>query len=884
MEEPQRKKRQLLVCTLCRERKVRCDRGLPCLSCKRHKTESLCTYERSPSTSEGHKPNPTRAPNGPDVIPPRNSIGSIDPFHHTFRNGSGPEVKPGPEHGLLRDPQDTVYLATTTSADLLSQFKSMRNVIGVNPVSYGNDHINFYQNYSSISYDPNTLEEINHGPFLWHSVVRVDPGLLQVWSFIMNVKPTATGSNGITSFQSIAQGSQSAQFRVVDKIKQHLLMKFDASNSALNSKDVPLGLTFHDPNSHVHDLELQDRLRGILPCRRIIWSHIDRFFKYIYPFYPYLDEQLFRASVTRIIGACVYDGSVVERVVAKGATDYALIGILCIVLRLSYLSLISNDCDYNNRMKNGEKVDSKDDVICPGMLVTPLGLEFVDLARQCLHHYQVLMRSNLTILQLLVFTRIYMELSPEDLEGPARDVYQLNNGVLLQMAYVIGLNREPDLMTDTLSNKRLNHVRRKLWIFIQFKGILNSLKFGSPFIASTMCTDTRFPFFNEENENCSNPELDRYIENSFKPLEELVVLMSDVSETILQVKQGTSMVDLVQHVNRLENYVFHKLGTLRNCLESYSQTGEQSVVPILLAQYHLPIYVFLISLHFRLFAYYESKGKNLLAVFYCKKILLLIAEEMLPFASDVLEKPHPYFGFAAQLVMNPQIEYFMHRSVGFLAGWTARVGNQIMFSPGNLPCKEPYSKERFLLKAFGRLYKLCLLSILKINHRYCYAWRIGCTFSYILKCVVSEGFYERISEAGIPPLKSVVYTDEQKQDLTRLMDSALKGSKARRGAQYFDVVKEVIKFGNSESSRLYDPSQSKSLFQEIILTDAQDVQEGANEPLLTEELLSDPSWFPALDGQADMTSIMGSFFEGPEAYFDSFRDVTTGPIFQNYGF
>lgn len=934
MIEPTRKKRQMLVCTLCRERKVRCDRMLPCLSCVRHKTESSCTYGRSSEEMAisgtgtvapesgigggtnkidgnmeimGKKPasNPSLAvvigavkqrpgkmghsgnsSNSGNSKNPGNSgyIGSIG----SARSGSNGSIDPGPigssgygsDYGRDNEDnqrhQDTVYLAPTTTADLLAQFKSMKSVIGVNPVSHGKDHINFYQNYSSVSFNPNTLEEINHGPFLWHSVVRVDPGLLQVWSFIMNVKPTTTGTNGITGFQSLAQGNESAQLQVIEKIKQHLLVKFGAANSALCSQDVPLGLTFNDPNSHLHDMELVDRLRGILPCRHIIWSHIDRFFLKIYPFYPYLDEQLFRGSLTRIIGACVYDNSRVENLAAKGATDYALIGILCIVLRLSYLSLISNDRELNIRMKSAHSTVSE------SLLATPLGLEFVDLARQCLHHYQVLNRSNLTILQLLVYTRIYMELSPEDLEGPARDVYQLNNGVLLQMAYVIGLNREPDLMTDTLNNKRLNHVRRKLWIFIQFKGILNSLKFGSPFIASTMCTDTRFPFFNESNSNCSHPELDRYVELSFSPLEELITLMSNVSGIILQVKEGTSMVELVQHVNRLECFVFQKLGTLRNCLESFFEEGEKSVVPILLAQYHLPIHVFLISLHFRLFAYYESGRNNLLAFFYCKKILLLIAEEMLPFASVILEKEHPYFGYAAQLVINPQIEYFMHRSVGFLGAWTARVGNQIMFTPGNVPCKEPFSKERFLLKAFGRLYKLCLLSILKINHRYCYAWRIGCTFSYILKCVVTEGFYLRLNEAGIQPLKTIIYSDDQMKDLTALMNHSLKDCKAKRDAQYFDVVKEVIKFGNSETSKLYDPSQSKSLFNEIMRMELGEIQ-GVKEPLLAEELLADPSWFPSLDG-LDMTSIMGSFFEGPEAYFDSFRDITTGPVFQNYGF
>ncbi|WPK27365.1 hypothetical protein PUMCH_004751 [Australozyma saopauloensis] len=876
MEEPPRKKRQLLVCTLCRERKVRCDRNLPCASCKKHHTESLCMYETTPENISQNR-SPTGSANG------EARLAGDQGNQNIAMPGTRKRIKAVGLLAIDPDPSETVYLASTTVTDVLFHLKGLRNIMGVNPVARPDDHINFFRNYSSVSFCPNTQEEINHGPFLWHSIVRVDPGLLQVWSFIMNVRPAGANLKGITSYQNIWQG-ESAQLRVIDKIKQHLLVKFKSTDAVLNSQDVPLGLTFMDPNSQKRDLGLSERLKGILPYRRLIWSHIDQFFKYVYPFFPYLDEQLFRASVTRIIGACVYDDSNVTRVVAQGVSDYALIGILCIVLRLSYLSLISNDQEYNVQMTTSAADDPSLDPITREMLMKPLGLEFIDLARRCLHHFEVQTRSNLTILQLLVFTRIYMELSPEDLEGPARDVYQLNNGVLLQMAYVIGLNREPDLMTDTLNNKRLNHVRRKLWIFIQFKGILNSLKFGSPYIASSICTDARFPFFRESNRNCCDPELDHYVAISFKPLEELIVLMSNVSSLILRIKDGTSMAELVEHVNKLEIFVFNELGTLRTCLESFSETGEKSIVPVLMTPYHLPIYVFLISLHFRLFAYYESKGCILLAMFYCKKILLLIAEEMLPFTYDILDKPHPYFKYAAQLVLNPQIEYFMHRSVGFLAAWAARVGNQIMFSPENGPIRAPYSRQRVLIRSFGRLYKLCLLSILKLNKRYCYAWRIGCTFSYILKCVVTEGFYERLKETGILPLKTAEYTEDQMMTLSELMDKPLKDSHARKGAQYFDIVKEVIKFGNGDTAKLYDPSSSRTLFHDLVVAADGITLEGASD-IKSEELFTDPSWFPALEAPgADLASVMGSFFDGPDAYFDSFKDITSGPLYQNYGF
>lgn len=80
------------------------------------------------------------------------------------------------------------------------------------------------------------------------------------------------------------------------------------------------------------------------------------------------------------------------------------------------------------------------------------------------------------------------------------------------------------------------------------------------------------------------------------------------------------------------------------------------------------------------------------------------------------------------------------------------------------------------MNLFSRLYKLDFLSILKTNSHYCYAWEIGRAFSYVLKYVVTKDFYEDLREVGTQLLKSVAYTEGQKQGFIEIMQSPFKNS------------------------------------------------------------------------------------------------------------
>lgn len=844
MEPSRKRKRSTIVCTVCKARKVRCDRRLPCNSCIKHKLEHLCGYDESDAVraeSETFESSPSA----------RNidSLVSAD-----------------------------VYLVPTTTADVLARFSALRSVLGVNPVLLPKDRINFYLEYSLISFDPHTMEEVNHGPFSWHLTVRTDPGLAHLWNFIMNIKPVAGPDRVPNVYSKTAQRhKQRLQLQVLDRIRQHLVVKFDVNLG--QQRDIPLGLSFNDPHLDNASVGLDERLLSILPCERVLWSHVDRFFRLLYPFYPFLDEEDFRSNVARILRPQGYSGHRYTAVHASGRLDHAILGLLCIVLRMSYLALISND-----QLRNAQMMASPD-----SLLASPVGIEAVDFAKLCLD--QSVNRTNLHVLQLVAYIRIYLELSPEDPDGPSRDMYQVNNGVLLQMGYSIGLNREPDKMTDTLVNPHINHVRRKLWTFIQFKDVVNSLKFGLPFILRAFSADTKFPFLNEQNGNSADPNLDVYVQKSLAPLERLIPLMKKAVYDVLQVDEDVALTEMVQKINTLEVSIFNELGLMRDLQASFTAEGEQGIVPVLLVQYYVPVHVFLISVYFRLFLKYE-RASPLLAYFYSKKIITLMAKEVLPFVNEILDKPHPYFEFAAQLVINPHLEYFMHRSTGFIAGYIIRLGHQIhvleQIPPNTVTSPENrlyISKLKFLMRSMSRCVKVCLLGIQKMNHRYCYAWRIGTTFTYILRCLVLRGFYSQSSAKDFEHVPKISFTEDQVDDLITVLELLLRGLDLSKFENYWTTVQDVIRLGKGEpgSLLLFNPTESSLMFGGLPDNAADLGIGGAGIFPASSDLLIDPSWFPVFDTGKDVTSVMETFFDGPESYFDAFSNATNPQLSGGFG-
>lgn len=72
----QRKQRRVTSCFPCRDRKVNCDKGQPCDTCKERKHPDLCSYDRVPSIGPSTPSTSHRLPQSPNNIatPPLRSL------------------------------------------------------------------------------------------------------------------------------------------------------------------------------------------------------------------------------------------------------------------------------------------------------------------------------------------------------------------------------------------------------------------------------------------------------------------------------------------------------------------------------------------------------------------------------------------------------------------------------------------------------------------------------------------------------------------------------------------------------------------------------------------------------------------------------------------
>lgn len=102
-----------------------------------------------------------------------------------------------------------------------------------------------------------------------------------------------------------------------------------------------LGLTFYDGGID-EELKLIEKIELVLPNKRITWKLIERFFTHLYPFFAIIDELYFKSLINRLLGPESSDDEKISKLKVEKRLDFVYLGLLLIVLRLSYLSLFSN--------------------------------------------------------------------------------------------------------------------------------------------------------------------------------------------------------------------------------------------------------------------------------------------------------------------------------------------------------------------------------------------------------------------------------------------------------------------------------------------------------------------------------------------------------------
>ncbi|CCK73509.1 Hap1p NDAI_0G05260 [Naumovozyma dairenensis CBS 421] len=214
--------------------------------------------------------------------------------------------------------------------------------------------------------------------------------------------------------------------------------------------------------------QIVERLNELLPPKRIINLFVDKFFKHIYPTIPIIDELNFKNHVNQIIisrNPTTISSDVTSPIqlnLQKKLTDYCYLGILVIILRLTWLSLPPNSCklDLGNNASNSYLIPNvnsmsttasnlKEDAL---LIKYETSFEALELVKKYLIKFDEIAslsnrNINLTTIQFAIFYKLYTTSCPNSYG--ANDTHDNeNNQILLsstiQMAFSCGLHRDPD--------------------------------------------------------------------------------------------------------------------------------------------------------------------------------------------------------------------------------------------------------------------------------------------------------------------------------------------------------------------------------------------------------------------------------------------------------
>ncbi|EDO17602.1 hypothetical protein Kpol_1061p26 [Vanderwaltozyma polyspora DSM 70294] len=508
-----------LSCTICRKRKVKCDKTHPhCNQCIKTGVHHLCHYMEQSWAGEVGK----EMSRDLELKKLRDKVKALEELLSKVKQTEplGKNVDINPD---MCTPE-SVSLATSLTNNNGNVLAALDSTLNLSP-----DVLNNFQKYDNDELDLTIQFDMLHlknkgtvhlGATHWLAVMKGDPYLKLLWSqlFIMREKlsewysqkkrlskkkmdkmqqcpvmrrklknesngllnpiPTKCPvghskfkSNAITENDSFPRPMSGMNFP--DSASHTSLLNLPLSKSPLpNFSQLSRSTTPINSGNIDGDISMSKIISNIcdlLPPKSVISVYLDKFFRHIYPVIPIIDEQSFRLSLNRMLGLLQTDSDMVKTLKISKISDYCTLGILVIIMRLTWLSLSSNTCDIDLTSTfiisgaqlpttiNASKI-KEESVI---MQYEP-SVETLRLIRKYLIKFDEISsfsNSNVSLItvQFAIFYKLYLkscadasstntnQVEPMDsIGGQDNETHQVLMSSITQMAFSCGLHRDPD--------------------------------------------------------------------------------------------------------------------------------------------------------------------------------------------------------------------------------------------------------------------------------------------------------------------------------------------------------------------------------------------------------------------------------------------------------
>ncbi|ODV94529.1 hypothetical protein PACTADRAFT_50407 [Pachysolen tannophilus NRRL Y-2460] len=431
-------------CSVCRRRKMKCDKQRPfCSSCVKNGTTELCAYKQQPWE---HLSTEKQLSN--EIVKLKMKINQLE---KNLRDAD------------LNETPESKKTVTTTGSDTQEE----------DPI------FELSSKFDSLIIKENKLMHFGTTSFM--AVPMVDPMLHKVFeNFLLKHKQIYMEYMELLSDNKTMMAAE-------EKLEGHIENGSEfcfGNDRSFNAKR----LETRNMNAQAITDGFTDPINAILPTFENISILVDNFFVKCYSLLPYIDEESFKNELKLFLFKEESTGKAYLKCFHPSLL--ADVAILLIILRLSYLTLPLKEFYSDTSLIN----DSKLLKLCSNKVVIPE--VFIDHAKNCIFNAPDDSNFSKKItfrgIQSLLFLKLYGSYCPESDDDGSDSSLLLST--LIQMSRMHGMYRDPGCFQDVINDPKVRHLWRKIWYELLYLDCCKSIQSGSPLIISDDMWDCELPF------------------------------------------------------------------------------------------------------------------------------------------------------------------------------------------------------------------------------------------------------------------------------------------------------------------------------------------------------------------------------------------------------
>ncbi|KAK6462621.1 hypothetical protein DFJ63DRAFT_287151 [Scheffersomyces coipomensis] len=421
---------------------------------------------------------------------------------------------------------------------------------------------------------------------------------------------------------------------------------------------------------------------SILPNKLNMFMLFCRFFKYCHPFIPILDENSLLIELNTLLDNFPnFTRDYYTEISIENENDLNVIGILLVILRIGYMSLIHND-DVNNVYTDDEKSMIMD-------MKRVNSENFTSISNICISDELIAVKSSFRLVQHLALVYFYRQVAPDDCHGLGGADSNILFGVIVRHAMSIGLNRDPSFYVAhdvIIKREALIKSWRNLWNYILTTDAVSAIHAGTTLnIPNIEICDVELPLVDEDKSGHFNDTIRR--------IQTICESYRNIVKRINNVHNKPRVIEMLLETNQLEKIFFDffgkdffkdfickpaKVPEDGSSFESGSKDHEESFLKVIKfctfiqLRTNLSCMYYMIAIHYEN-EYNESRTPSMNAGIELFKIYIKSVVQLVYIMSYVLDNSVELFGKGYDYYLTANNERCMIKTHSFLTSFFARL-------------------------------------------------------------------------------------------------------------------------------------------------------------------------------------------------------------------